>query len=52
LPAGIAAIPVPYPVIARAFIPRVAIFGVCTDREEDEVILDPRRLRQLKVTAP
>jgi hypothetical protein len=37
------------PVIAHAEIPKAAVFGVIFGRKESEVILDPRRLRKLRV---
>lgn len=40
---------VPNPVIASAIIPREHVFAVINNRSEKEVILDPKRLRQLKV---
>jgi hypothetical protein len=38
---------VPEPVIASAIIPKEHIFFVSDDRNEKEIILDPRRLRSL-----
>lgn len=43
-------IPVPRAVIARAIVPKTAIFTVATERNESELIIDPRRLRQLVIT--
>jgi hypothetical protein len=40
---------VPWPAVASAMIPKSAIFGTYTEREESEVVIDPRRLRQLEV---
>lgn len=40
---------VPNPVVATAVIPREAIFTVATDREEQEVVIDWRRLQQVKL---
>lgn len=40
---------VPNPVIACAVVPKEAIFTVFTDRNESELIVDPRRLRKLTV---
>jgi hypothetical protein len=42
-------IPVPDPVIAQATIPKGAIFGAYIHRAEGELVLDPRRLRQLSL---
>ena len=39
---------VPDPVIVSAVIPKGAVFIVGTDRQESEVILDPRQLRELR----
>ena len=36
-------------VIATAVIPKEHIFAVFTDREEAEIVLDPRRLRNLRI---
>jgi hypothetical protein len=41
-------IPVPDPVIISAFAPTDALFFVSIDREESELVLDPRRLRAVK----
>lgn len=43
---GHRSIAVPNAVIAHALIPKALIFTVFTDREEEEVVLDPRRLRR------
>ncbi len=40
---------VPTAFLAEACIPKAAIFTAFTEREEDEVVLDPRRLRELNV---
>ena len=40
---------VPNAVVATAVIPREAIFTVATDREEQEVVIDWRRLQQVKL---
>lgn len=37
-------IPVPYPAVACARVPKTSIFAVFTDRAEDEVLVDPRHL--------
>lgn len=36
-------------VIASAVIPKCAVFTVITDRDESEVVIDPRRLRQVRL---
>jgi hypothetical protein len=36
------------PTLVRADIPRQHVFAVFTDRNEQEVVLDPRRLRRLE----
>jgi hypothetical protein len=36
------------PTMVRADIPRQHVFAVFTDRNEQEVVLDPRRLRRLE----
>lgn len=41
---------VPDAVVARAEIDKAAIFAFLTDREESEVLLDPRGLRRVRVT--
>jgi hypothetical protein len=38
---------VPDPVIASAVIPKEVIFAAFTDRQESEIVLDPRRLAKL-----
>jgi hypothetical protein len=40
---------VPEPVVASAVIPREHIFFVTDERDEKEIVLDPRRLRQVIV---
>ncbi len=42
---------VPEPVVASALIPKEYIFFVTDERQEKEVVLDPRRLRQV-ITEP
>ena len=42
-------IPVPEPVVASAFIAKEHIFFITDERQEREVILNPRRLRQVVV---
>jgi hypothetical protein len=37
----------PRPTLVRAQIPKQHIFAVFLDRDESEIVLDPRRLRQL-----
>jgi hypothetical protein len=37
-------------VLARGLIPKEHVFAVFTDRDESEIVLDPRRLRQLSAT--
>jgi hypothetical protein len=37
-------------VIAQALIPKAAIFAVFTERNESELVLDPRRLRRLSIS--
>jgi hypothetical protein len=37
-------IPVPDPVVARAWVPKDAVFAVFNERSESEILLDPRRL--------
>jgi len=39
----------PDPVIAHAFIPKQWVFYASNDRSEEEVVLDPRRLRKLTI---
>lgn len=41
---------VPCPVMAKAVVPKEAIFAVFTDRSESEIVLDPRRLSRLAWT--
>jgi hypothetical protein len=38
---------VPEPVVARAVIPKLTIFAALAERNEGEILLDPRRLRRL-----
>src|SRR3954469_20892705 len=40
---------VPEPVVATAVIPKEHIFFVTNDRNENEIVLNPRRLRKLVV---
>jgi hypothetical protein len=40
---------VPDPVIASAVIPATAVFAVLVDRDESEIVLDPRRLAKLTI---
>jgi hypothetical protein len=40
---------VPWPVLASATIPKSAVFGAYDERNESEVVLDPRRLRRVEV---
>ena len=40
---------VPDPLVASALIPTDAIFFVTDDRNEKEIVLNPRRLRRLKL---
>jgi hypothetical protein len=40
---------VPSPVIARAEVEKAAVLAVFTDREESEILLDPRDLRRPRV---
>jgi hypothetical protein len=42
-------IPVPDPVVSSAQIDKTAVFFVSVDRGESEVVLNPRRLRRLRV---
>jgi hypothetical protein len=42
-------IPVPDPVIAEAVVELEAVFLATDSRKEAEVLIDPKRLRQLKV---
>jgi len=46
---GHRSIRVPEPVIASAIVPKERIFFVTDDRSEKEVVLNPRRLRSLKI---
>lgn len=41
---------VPDPIVATAKIPKEAIFAVCVERGESELVINPRRLRTLTVT--
>jgi hypothetical protein len=41
--------PFPNPVIGHAFIRKADIFAALQDRNESEIILDPRRLRKLTI---
>ena len=36
---------VPDPVIAQAMVPKAAVFAAFTDRQEQELVLDPRRFK-------
>lgn len=40
---------VPDSVVAQAAVPKEAVFAVFTDRNESEVLVDPRRLRKLRL---
>jgi hypothetical protein len=40
---------VPDPILASAVIPRETVFSVAIDRNEAEIVLDPRRLRSLSI---
>jgi hypothetical protein len=40
---------VPEPVVASALIPKEHIFFVTDEREEKEIVLNPRRLREILV---
>jgi len=42
-------ITVPDPVVASAVIPKKHVFFATNDRKELEIVLDPRRLRRLKI---
>jgi hypothetical protein len=42
-------ISVPDPVVAEAVVERVAVFAMLNEREESELLIDPRRLRKLTV---
>lgn len=44
---GHRSIAVSNPVVVRAEIPKTAVFFAVTDREEAELIIEPRRLRKL-----
>jgi hypothetical protein len=39
----------PDPVTAHAEVPKNAVFGVIFDRKETEILLDPPRLRKLRI---
>jgi hypothetical protein len=39
----------PHRVLAEAIVPKQAIFAVFIDRQESEIVLDPRRLRKLRL---
>ena len=40
---------VPHPVVAQAEIEKASVFAIFNDREESEVLLDPRGLRRVRV---
>lgn len=42
---------VPDPVVAQAEVAKTAVFAIFTGRDESEVLLDPRGLRCVRVTA-
>lgn len=42
-------ISVPDPVVAQAEIDKAAVFAVINDRDENEILLDPMRLRRIRV---
>ncbi|MCZ6774642.1 MAG: hypothetical protein O7G83_22025 [Proteobacteria bacterium] len=46
---GHRSIPVPDPVVAQATMPKEAVFAVFTERNESEVLVDPRRLGNLQI---
>ena len=39
----------PEPVVATAMVPKAAIFATFTERNESEIVLDPRRLRRVRI---
>jgi len=44
-------IKMPDPVIATCLAPKWAVYGVCVDRGEDDVILDPQHVVALELEA-